>query len=75
MQVIVLAEEIAELRLIQEKAMKDSFGRFQEKNVGMMNTFIEKLTCRLEKAELEIEALKMQNTEQAERFLHWKKTW
>ena len=51
--------------------MKDLFESFQEKIVGMMNKFTEKLTCRLEKAELElrVEALKLQNTEQAENFL------
>ena len=72
---VLLAEELAELRLTQEKTMKDLFGSFQEKIVGMINKFTEKLICRLEKPELEIEALKMQNTEQAEEFLHLRKRW
>ena len=53
--------------------MNDLFDNFQQKIVGMMNKFTEKLSGRHENAELEIEALKIQNTEQAEKFLHLRK--
>ena len=55
--------------------MKNLFGNFEQKIVRMMNKFTEQLTNRLEKAENQIEALKMQNVEQAEKFLNLRKRW
>ena len=64
-----LADELNDLRRNQEKAMKNLFDNFEQKIVGMMNKFTEQLTSRLEKAENQIEALKIHNVEQAEKIL------